>query len=223
ADVMSVYSSVYENIPGTEFNPNWNQTTAVSFMSIEGNETMKYSNFNYQGTQFANSLNVSTMETLHIDMWTANANSVNVFCISTGPVETAYSLPITPKQWVSYNIPLTAFTGVNMTDLIQFKYDGGNGSQIVYLDNIYFYRGDVNSVASLQQHSVRLYPNPVKSGGTVQFSAEVDQIDVFDAVGSAINSVNKPSLRTDGLNQGVYFLRIHTKDGRIQTQRLVVN
>ncbi|WP_137305330.1 T9SS type A sorting domain-containing protein [Lentimicrobium saccharophilum] len=138
-DVVSVFSGAYTNVAGTDFNPNWGQSTVVTFPLIAGNETMKYANFNYQGTQFASALDLSGMETLHLDMWTADASSVNVFLISTGPVETPYALQITPNQWVSYDIPLTAFAGVDLTDVIQMKFDGGNGSQSIYLDNIYFY------------------------------------------------------------------------------------
>ncbi|MBE0662896.1 MAG: T9SS type A sorting domain-containing protein [Bacteroidales bacterium] len=139
-DVISIFSHAYTNVSGTDFNPGWGQSTIVSFPLIQGNETMKYANFNYQGTQFANALDVTAMETLHLDMWTADATLVEIYCISTGPVETAYVLPITPSQWVSYDIPLSAFTNVDMADLIQLKFAGGNGSQTIYLDNLYFYK-----------------------------------------------------------------------------------
>jgi hypothetical protein len=139
-DVVSIFSHAYANVPGTDFNPDWGQSTIVSFVEIQGNETMKYANFNYQGTQFAGSLNVTEMEFLHIDMWTADATSVNIFCISPGPVETAFALPITPGLWVSHDIPLSVFSNVNMAELIQFKFDGGNGSQSIWLDNLYFYK-----------------------------------------------------------------------------------
>jgi hypothetical protein len=142
ADVLSVFSGAYINVAGTNFNPNWGQSTQVTFEDIGGNETMKYANFNYQGTQFASGLDVSGMETLHLDMWTGDATAVNVFLISPGPAETAFSLPIQANQWVSYEIPLTAFTAVNLADVIQFKFDGGNGSQTIYLDNIYFSKAD---------------------------------------------------------------------------------
>jgi hypothetical protein len=140
ANVISIFSNAYSNVEGTEFNPGWGQATQYSVVEIEGNQTIKYDNFNYQGTQFANALDVSSMDKLHLDMWTSNATVVNIFCVSTGPVETAFSLPITPNQWVSYDIPVTAFANVNMSDLIQFKFDGGNGSQTIYLDNLYFYK-----------------------------------------------------------------------------------
>lgn len=221
-DVMSVYSGAYANIDGTDFTPNWGQTTVVSFVDIQGDEAMKYAAFNYQGTQFASALNVSSMETLHVDMWTADATSVNIFCISTGPVETAYALPITPNQWVSYNIPLTAFAGVDMTDVIQFKFDGGNSGQTLFLDNLYFFR-DVTSNQELNKDQIRLYPNPVQQGGLVQLKGDVSRIEVYDAVGNRVASAQTSTLRTDELRQGVYLVRIYTADGKIQAQRLVIN
>jgi len=155
-DVLSVFSEAYTNVAGTDFNPNWGQSTQVSIIEIEGNETLKYANFNYQGTQFASALNVTEMETLHLDMWTADATSVNIFLISTGPVETAFVLPITPNEWVSYDIPLTAFTNVDLADVIQFKFDGGDGSPTIYLDNLYFYKenGEVGTDATLSDLQV---------------------------------------------------------------------
>ena len=140
ADVISIFSGAYTDVAGTDFNPNWGQSTLVATIEIQGNQTLRYANFNYQGTQFSNPIDASGMDKLHLDMWTADATSVNFFCISPGPVETAYSLPITPGQWVSYDIPLSAFANVDMANLIQFKFDGGNGSQTFYLDNIYFYK-----------------------------------------------------------------------------------
>src|SRR5699024_2184303 len=51
--------------------------------------------------------------------------------------ETPYSFDITTGQWVSLDIPLSAFSEVvDLQDVIQMKLDG-NGT--IYLDNIYFY------------------------------------------------------------------------------------
>jgi hypothetical protein len=141
ADVLSVFSDAYTNVAGTDFNPNWSQSTVVTTVKAGGNDVLKYASFNYQGTQFASPLNVSGMEKIHLNMWTGDATTVNFFLISPGPKETPYSLQVTPNQWGGYDIPLTHFTAVNLAEVIQFKFDGGNGSQTIYLDNIYFYKG----------------------------------------------------------------------------------
>ena len=52
SDVISLFSGAYSDIPGTEWFPNWGQSTVVSDTSIQGNATKKYVNFNYRGYQF---------------------------------------------------------------------------------------------------------------------------------------------------------------------------
>lgn len=223
-DVISIFSGAYTNVANTDFFPNWGQSTIVTFPTIQGNETMKYANFNYQGTQFASALNVTAMDTLHLDMWTANATSVNIFCISPGPVETAFALPITPNQWVSYNIPLTAFTNVNMADLIQFKFDGGNGSPSIFLDNIYFYKpGSVGIGNVSNNNQMNIYPNPVSLGKDVQFGQDVVQFELFDISGKRCAYGTNTMLRTSDLDQGIYLVRILTKEGNHQMHKLVIN
>ena len=149
ANVISVFSDKYMDIPGTDFNPNWGQTTIVTTEDIAGNPTLKYANFNYQGTQFGSTLDASAMEFLHIDMWTPDATNVQMTPISESTGENLFSLsPIVAGQWNSYDIPLSVFTdaGKSMADLIQLKFDGQGGTNpsTIYLDNIYFYKQGSN-------------------------------------------------------------------------------
>lgn len=136
ANVISVFSDAYTNV-GANYNPNWGQATTVSQVPIAGNNTLRYTNLNYQGLQLNNSQNVSGMTHLHIDYYTANSSQLNAYIISTGPVEKAKALAVpTSSGWVSLEIPLTDFSPVNLSDIIQFKFDG-NGT--IFLDNIYFH------------------------------------------------------------------------------------
>jgi hypothetical protein len=70
AEVKNFYSSAYTEIAGTDWNPNWSQTTVASEILIAGNATRKMYNLNYQGAQFAAAQNVSALNTLHLDVWT---------------------------------------------------------------------------------------------------------------------------------------------------------
>ncbi len=151
ADVISIFSDAYANIEGTDFNPNWGQSTVVSTEDVAGNPTLKYATLNYQGTQFATARDVSAMEFLHIDMWTSDAATVEVFPISLTTGEKSYNMPVTEGEWVSYDIPLTYFTdlGLSMADIHQFKFVGTDGSTI-YLDNIYFYRAGSGPTSGLE-------------------------------------------------------------------------
>lgn len=140
ADVIAIFCDSYTQVSGTDFNPNWGQSTVVNTITIGGNNTLKYSNLNYQGTALASGIDVSAMEYLHVDVWTEDATAVNFFCISPGPAEKGYSFSIESGVWKSYDIPLTYFSDVvNLTNIFQFKVDGTAGAN-VYFDNIYFYR-----------------------------------------------------------------------------------
>lgn len=142
SDYISIFSDVYTNLTGTNFNPNWGQSTIVTMEEVvEGDTILKYSNLNYQGTEFESSIDVSEMEYLHLDMWTDDATTVNFYVISEGE-EKGYELAVTPETWVSYDIPLSYFDNVDSTAVIQFKVDGTAGSS-VYFDNIYFYKDNV--------------------------------------------------------------------------------
>ena len=221
-DVISVFSEAYANVEGTNFNPDWGQSTQFSFIEIQGNETLMYETFDYQGIEFVSPLNVDEMETLHLDMWTADATSVNVFLISTGPEETAFALPITPSQWVSYDIPLTEFDGVDLEDVIQIKFDGGDGTPTLYMDNLYFFRLPT-SVSEIGSEDLTVYPNPVRSGDSVKLSAQAKQIDVFDISGRLIQSfVNTSFVDTDKMKRGVYLMRVQSDNGHVQINRLIV-
>ena len=137
ANVISVFSDAYTNVSGTNLNPSWGQTTVVTQIPIAGNNTLKYSGFNYQGIQLGSSQNVSGMSYLHIDYYSADSTGLNAYLISTGPVEKAKALTVpTNSGWSSVEIPLSNFSPVNLSDIIQLKFDG-NGT--IYLDNIYFH------------------------------------------------------------------------------------
>lgn len=138
-DVISIFSNAYTNITGVDYNPNWGQATVTTTIDVAGNATLKYAGLNYQGTDFSgNAQNVSAMQFLHLDYWTANSTALNVFAISPGPVEKAKALTVpTNGNWTSIDIPLADFSPVALANLIQFKFDG-NGD--IFLDNIYFYR-----------------------------------------------------------------------------------
>ena len=137
ADVISVFSDAYTNI-GSNLNPDWGQATQVSEVSVDGNNTLRYGGLNYQGLELDGSLDVSGMDFLHIDYWTANSSALNAFLISGNTTEVPQALSVPTSGWASVDIPLGDFSPVDLADLIQFKFDG-NGD--IYLDNIYFYKG----------------------------------------------------------------------------------
>ncbi|NQV50151.1 MAG: T9SS type A sorting domain-containing protein [Candidatus Marinimicrobia bacterium] len=135
-DVISIYSDPYTNIAGTNFYPGWGQATVVSEVLVESNNTLLYAGLNYQGIELGSAQDLTAMESLHVDFWSANATSLEVFLISPGPVEAAYTLPLTLESWVSVDIPMSSFYPVNLAEVFQLKFVGAGD---VYLDNLYFY------------------------------------------------------------------------------------
>ena len=137
ANVISVFSDAFTNVAGTDFNPNWGQSTVVSQLAVAGNNTLKFAGLNYQGVQLGSNQDVSAMGFLHLDYWSANSTLLNVYLISPGPAEKAYSLTVPTSGWKSVDIPLSSFSGVDLKNIIQFKFDG-NGN--IFFDNVYFYK-----------------------------------------------------------------------------------
>ncbi len=152
-NVISIYSDAYDNLPGTDFYPNWGQSTTFNEIVVSGSNIIQYGNLNYQGIQLAAPANASAMEFLHIDIWTADDNDAKISPISSGPNETAYDLELTPQQWNSFNIPLSFFTDqnplVNLADIIQFKFDGDPAGGTIFIDNLYFYRAAQGTTTSM--------------------------------------------------------------------------
>ena len=146
ANVISLFSNAYTDVTGTDWFPNWGQSTVVADVMIQGNATKKYTDLNYQGVQFAPAVNASTMQFLHIDLWTPNCTAFDVFLINTSPatVEKSYTLTPTLAGWNSFDIPLTAYNTIALNNIGQFKLVGTPfGSSVVYLDNIFFWKNAV--------------------------------------------------------------------------------
>ena len=140
ADVISLYSNAFTNLDGTNFNPDWGQSTTVANVQIEGNDTWLLAGLNYQGIELAASTDLSGMSFLHLDFWSLSSTDLNVYLISPGDpsaVEKAVALTVPTDGWSSIDIPLGDFSPVDLADVIQLKFDG-NGT--IYLDNLYFHK-----------------------------------------------------------------------------------
>ncbi len=140
SDVISLFSGAYSEVAGTDWFPNWGQSTVVSDTTIEGNLTKKYVNLNYQGVQFQNPVDASGMTILHVDIWTPNTISFDVYPIVPGQPEVAKQLMPTVSGWNSYDIDLATIGTSPLSNIIQFKFVGSPEGSRVYLDNIYFWK-----------------------------------------------------------------------------------
>ena len=149
ADVISIFSGAYTDISDVDFNPNWGQQTVYTAFDLNGDAMIQYSDLNYQGIDFSTNVqDASSMETLHLDVWTADATSIDIYPISSSSAEFFVTKELVADQWNSIEIPLTDFTsqGLVISDLKQFKFVGAGS---VFIDNFYFYKESSSPVAGV--------------------------------------------------------------------------
>ena len=225
SDVISIFSDTYTNISGVDLNPNWNQSTTTSEVSIQGNNTLKYKNLNYQGTDFSgNQQDVSSMTHLHFDYWTADATQLDFYLINAttgGAGEKFYDVDvedgITTQNWISINVPLTHFTnqGFTLNDIMQFKVVG-NGT--VFLDNMYFVNNPSLTVNEFGIEDILVLSNPTSEKWTINTSNNIiKSLSIYNLLGKEVivmtpNS-NKVTVFASHLKRGIYIAKINTDKG----------
>ncbi|SFS48828.1 hypothetical protein [Lutibacter maritimus] len=167
-DYISIFSDSYTNVAGSDFNPYWWQNTIYTAFSLNGDAMLQYSNLNYQGIQIGAAQNVSGMETLHIDVWSATANTIEFYPLPVGIAaenEKFFALTLLADQWNSFDIPLSYFSdlGLALDNIHQFKFVGAGS---IFVDNIYFYKAP--SAPSVLSGTWKLAPeaNAFKVGPT---------------------------------------------------------
>ena len=147
-DVVSLYSDAYTNIDLSELNPSWEQTTTLTEVQVEGNNTWFYNDLNYTGivTDYGNATDVSAMEFVHFDYWTPDATVLGLKLVNTSyavgdPLKEDIEFvdPISLGEWVSVDISLAEYT-TDVSGITQLLYDTTGNNAIVYVDNLYFYR-----------------------------------------------------------------------------------
>ena len=154
ADVISLFSNAYTNVPVDTWSASFDQAD-VADVQIGGNATKRYTNLVFAAAEFIGTkVNASTMTHLHLDVYVYDAASFRVKLVDFGPNnvfgggdDAEHEVAITPgstpplvaNAWNSIDIPLSSFTGLtrraNLAQLILL-----GSSATVYLDNVYFYR-----------------------------------------------------------------------------------
>jgi len=232
-DVISVYSQAYPNPAAANYYPGWGQSTQLSIFEIGTDSMLAYSKLNYQGIEFGETIDASSMDSLHIDVWSTSVSNLLIFPISAGSGEKSVTKALEINTWNSFNIPLTDFTSQNLTvnDLIQFKFEDPDGnSGTIYLDNIYFYKKGTNSITPVSFNTLKVYPNP--TNGILHLdidaaSTTISSYSLLNVQGQTILStdVNSTTINTtvdvSNFSTGVYFLKINTENGSY-THRVIV-
>jgi hypothetical protein len=235
ANVLSLFSKApYANVAGTDWFPNWGQTTVVADVVIAGDTMKKMTNFNYQGAQFANPLNVSTMNSLHLDIWTPNVTRFEVFLINISPlVEQAVALTPTQSGWNSFDIPMSSYTNINKTNVGQFKFVATPSGGTVYLDNIYFWKNGVGTnevtvaknlfkvLASVADASLSIDLTENAKGTTEISLTNLSGQMVYNKTMTTNGAVETHNISTKNLAAGIYIVNVRVGN-TIQSEKTVI-
>lgn len=177
ADVISLYSNAYTNVPVDTWNTRWQFSTAEeTFIKIQNDDVIRYRNLNFVGIEFTSkTVNATDMTHFHIDFWTPDpvtaAKTFKVLLVDFGPNnafgggddtshEVTFRAPlITSGNWVGIDVPLSAFTGLTKRgNLAQLVLSGDFPN--VYIDNVYFHKsgGGTGTTAPTTPAPLPQYP-----------------------------------------------------------------
>lgn len=150
-DYISIYGDAYTNVDGTDYFPDWGQAGQGSSwgeFDLNGDTMLNYINLSYQGIQLGSSQDVSNMEYLHLDVWTADlaqleTSIINIAADGSGTTEAPVVSDLTIDEWTSIDIPISDYIdqGLTINEILQLKFVGipwAEGS--VFIDNIYFWK-----------------------------------------------------------------------------------
>lgn len=158
ANVISIFSDAYNNVPVSYYNGYWQpwQTTVSSDFTVANDNVLGYSIFNFVGIEFSNpTVNASAMTHFHLDAFIpgpiAPGRQLRVIVVDFGadgafggPDDTRHSTTFTAptlvsQNWVQIDIPFSAMPGLlSKSHLAQIILEGGDSS-VLYVDNVYFY------------------------------------------------------------------------------------
>lgn len=146
--VIAIFSDTYTTTTVSNWNPGWGQNTTYSLETIEGNNTIKYANLNYQGVEldYGNPIDLTGKTKVRFSYWTPNADNIAFKIVNTSEpdgvtkeVEVSKT-GLTTNQWGVVEFDLaTDFGTVNKSGITQLVFVSTTAQATFYIDDIYFY------------------------------------------------------------------------------------
>jgi hypothetical protein len=149
-NVISVFSDEYTDVANDGLN-NFASGSILSVETIASNEVLKYSNLDFTGLEFlgANIIDATATTTLHLDIWSPDANELKIKLVDFGPDgafgggdDTEHEInfgPTATGEWVAYDIPLSDFVGLASTEHLAQIILVNAPVGTLFVDNLYFY------------------------------------------------------------------------------------
>ena len=164
-------------------------------------------------------------------LWSIRYNKVGSLLATTGII-TSYFIP-NNSQWRQETVQINNSTYNNKPN-VRFKFDylQSNGNNI-YIDDI-----NLNGTIGLNEVmeaslDLVVYPNPVISKGSIEFTLQERQpvkIDVVDVLGRVVNEIAESDLEAGeyqfelpvDIASGLYSVRLNV-NGYVSTRKVIVN
>ncbi len=221
ADVISLFSDAYTNVPVTTWSAGWDQADVEDYL-IGSDSTKKYTNLVFAGIEMP-PIDATAMTHFHMDVWTPDATAAPaVFMVKLvdygadgqygGGDDVEHELTFDENtmntgEWVSIDVPLASFTGLTTTGHIAQMVISGDPNT-VYVDNVFFYDSGVPTEPLVpaptptqdQAFVVSLYSDAYTDATTVgTWSAVWDDADVQDVVIGSDNAKKYTNLVFAGI------------------------
>jgi hypothetical protein len=234
-----MFSDVYTDVVVDTWQTVWS-STALSEIEVAGNPTKKYSQLDFVGieTVGANLIDASEMTNFHMDFWSHNITEFRIKLVDFGADgafeggdDSEHQITFTPtalEEWVSFDIPMTDFTGLtssgHIAQLILSCLPVGGG--VAYIDNVYYSRPPIVSVGEINAATFEIYPNPTQNNLRITANSPVERIEVFNLVGERVADVqpmaNNTNIDLAAQSQGIYLVKV-TINGQTSVRKVVKN
>lgn len=225
--VISLYSAVYTDIPVDTWSADWDNANVEDFV-IGTDSTKKYTLVDpwyFAGIEYwgSGTVDATGMSHFHMDVWTPDevtGKNFKIKLVDAGPDgdititgdNTEYELSIgessmSTGSWVSIDVPLSSFPGMNFANLAQLILAGDYGT--FYVDNIYFYDAGLPTEPTIsaptptqdQAYVLSLFSDTYTDATTVgTWSAVWDNADVADFTIGSDNLKKYTNLSVAGID-----------------------
>ncbi len=242
ANVISLFSNAYTNVPVTAWKTTWSVAGPLTDMQIAGDDTKKYDGVNFVGieTTGENLIDASGMLYFNVDILTDNITSLKIKLVDFGANgvyngvgqvdDKEAELTFTPSLtgWNTYHIPLSDFTTlVTRAHIAQYIFTATpTGTSSFYLDNMYFSNDGTSSVDQVSDKgNVVCYPNQVSDKMRISAKSQIDEIVICNLLGQAIRNLKvnalEASINLSEVTAGNYFVNVKLANGQFTTQKFI--
>jgi hypothetical protein len=222
ADVISLFSGAYTNVPVDTWRTDWSVGTLAD-VKIGSDDIKKYTALDFVGIEMiANQINISSMDSFEFDMWTPNSTNFRFKLVDAGPDgkigggdDKEHELTATPtlNGWNHIVAPISNFTGLttksNIAQLIFASSPAG--SSIAYIDNVLFSKKPAVGIASIEKEVIGVYPNPASKSLTINTTKDIQSVVIYNALGQVVlttsPNTNDVNIDIDSLPNGFYTVK----------------